>query len=151
MRLIRIVPLVLCAALWAACGSGGEEGATAGGGAPPAEAPAPAAQPEPAAGGDVSAVAMQEAEQIFATRCFTCHGQLGKGDGPGSAGLTPKPRDLTSPEWQAKVTDEHIEQIIRYGGAAVGLSPMMPPNPDLVAKPEVVTALRLHVRSLKAH
>ena len=39
--------------------------------------------------------------------------------------------------------------IIKFGGAAVGKSPAMPPNPDLVAKAEVVTALREHVRSLK--
>ncbi|KAB2958326.1 MAG: cytochrome c, partial [Thermoanaerobaculia bacterium] len=101
-----------------------------------------------AAPAGVSAQALAEAEQIFSTRCFTCHGSLGKGDGPGSAGLTPKPRDLTSKEWQASVTDEHIEKIIKFGGSAVGLSPMMPPNPDLNAKTEVVQALRAHVRGL---
>ena len=127
--------------VFSACGGGGES-------APAVQGPeAPAAAPSATV--TVSAEAKAEATQIFATRCFTCHGQTGKGDGPGSAGLTPKPRDLTSPEWQTSVTDEHIEKIIRYGGAAVGLSPMMPPNPDLVAKPEVVTALRLHVRELQ--
>ncbi len=132
--------LLLLTPLAAGCG-GGE--------APPSAAGQPAAAPSPTPAVSVSPQAQAEAQQIFATRCFTCHGQQGKGDGPGSAGLTPKPRDLTDPEWQASVTDEHIEQIVRYGGAAVGKSPMMPPNPDLVAKPEVVTALRLHVRSLK--
>jgi len=140
----RSAPLLILTVLASACGGGGGDTAA------PAPGAAPSAAP-PAVAVSVSPEAQAEAQQIFATRCFTCHGQFGKGDGPGSAGLTPKPRDLTSPEWQAKVNDEHIEQIIRYGGAAVGLSPMMPPNPDLVAKPEVVTALRLHVRSLKAH
>ena len=140
----RSTSLLLLAVLAAACGGGGGDSAR------PAASSAPAAAPQ-AAPVSVSPEAQAEAQQIFATRCFTCHGQGGKGDGPGSAGLTPKPRDLTSSEWQASVQDEHIEQIIRYGGSAVGLSPMMPPNPDLVAKPEVVTALRLHVRSLQAH
>jgi hypothetical protein len=35
-----------------------------------------------------------------------------------------------------------------YGGAAVGRSPTMPGNPDLMSKPEVVRALVAHVRGL---
>ena len=38
--------------------------------------------------------------------------------------------------------------VIKYGGAAVGKSPMMPANPDLSAKDEVVKALRVHIREL---
>lgn len=124
---------------------------------PAAEAPAPATRPaEPAAppaaegGGEIAAEARAEARQIFETRCFTCHGMRGEGDGPGSAGLSPQPRNLTEPEWQASVTDEHIEQIILYGGAAVGLSPAMPPNPDLTSRPAVVAALVEHVRGLSS-
>lgn len=114
----------------------------------PAASAAPAAAAAPAAGAP-SAAAIAEAEQIFATRCFACHGPQGKGDGPASAGLTPPPRNFTDPAWQASVTDEHIETIVKYGGAAVGKSPAMPNNPDLIAKPDVVTALRMHVRGLK--
>lgn len=104
-------------------------------------APAPAAPP--AAPDDT-----QAAEQIFATRCFTCHGPDGKGDGPGSAALTPKPRNFHDAEWQASVTDDHIAKIIQFGGAAVGKSPAMPGNPDLMSKPQVVAALVAHVRGL---
>jgi mono/diheme cytochrome c family protein len=98
---------------------------------------------------NVTPAARGEATQIFATRCTPCHGPTGRGDGPASAGLTPKPRNFTDPKWQAAVTDEHIEKIVQYGGAAVGKSPAMPSNPDLTSKPEVVAALRAHVRSLK--
>jgi mono/diheme cytochrome c family protein len=112
--------------------------------APPAAA-APAAAP---AAGAVPAAAREEAKQVFATRCTTCHGPNGAGDGPASAGLTPPPRNLMDPQWQASVSDAHIEQIIRYGGAAVGRSPAMPANPDLAARPDVVAALLDHVRSL---
>jgi mono/diheme cytochrome c family protein len=109
--------------------------------APPAPAPAAPAAP--------GALAAEEAGQIFATRCFTCHGSEGAGDGPGSAALTPKPRNFQDAAWQDSVTDEHIEKIVMYGGAAVGRSPTMPGNPDLMSKPEVVRALVAHVRGLR--
>ena len=107
--------------------------------------PRPLPQPTPA----VDAVAAQaEAEKIFSERCVTCHGASGGGDGPASAGLVPKPRNFQDSAWQKSVSDEYIEQIVQYGGAAVGKSPAMPANPDLMSKPAVVAALRAHVRSL---
>jgi mono/diheme cytochrome c family protein len=108
--------------------------------AEPAPAPAPAAEP--------ASDPVAEASEIFEGRCTVCHGESGQGDGPGSAALDPKPRDFTSDEWQASVTDEHIQKIIVYGGSAVGKAPTMPANPDLDAKPEVVAELVKHVRSL---
>lgn len=122
-----------------ACGSG-EPTATE-----PAAAPARAEAPAPAG---VSEAVREEARAVFTGRCVTCHGPQGGGDGPASAGLTPPPRDFRDAAWQAEVTDEHIERIIQYGGAAVGRSPAMPGNPDLGARPQVVTALREHIRSL---
>ncbi len=99
----------------------------------------------------ISAAARAEGEQLFSTRCGACHGLEGKGNGPAAIGFNPKPRNFTDAVWQASVTDEHIEKIIVYGGAAVGKNPAMPPNPDLIAKPEVVKALRMHVRLLGSH
>lgn len=64
-------------------------------------------------------------ETKFKQLCATCHGQAGQGDGPASAALNPKPQDLSSSEWQSSVDDDHIRTVIRDGGAAVGLSPMM--------------------------
>lgn len=94
--------------------------------------------------------ARQEAEAVWKQRCATCHGDTGKGDGAAAAALTPKPRDFTLDSWQSSVSDEHIEKIIAEGGQAVGLSMLMPGNPDLAPKPEVIKALRAHVRSLRA-
>jgi mono/diheme cytochrome c family protein len=108
-----------------------------------------AAGARPAMAADqIPPAAMQEAEQIFKTRCATCHGANGKGDGPAAVALNPKPRDLGDAAWQKSVTDEHIEKIILSGGPAVGKSPLMPANPDLSAKPDVVKALRAIVRNL---
>jgi mono/diheme cytochrome c family protein len=97
-------------------------------------------------GGAVPEAAMKEAQEIFSTRCTVCHGTSGKGDGPGSAALNPKPRNFTDPEWQKSVNDEYIEKIIQYGGIAVGKSAMMPGNPDLGSKPDVVKGIRTKVR-----
>jgi len=121
------------------CGGGGDDGA-----APTESTPAP--PPAPAAAPD----AAEQAGFIFETRCFTCHGAEGKGDGPGSAALAPPPRNFQDGEWQASVTDEHLGQIILYGGIAVGKSAAMPGNPDLTSKPEVLTALVAYVRGLKS-
>ena len=101
---------------------------------------ASAAPPPPAA--------VKEADQIFKSRCITCHGAGGKGDGAAAVALNPKPRDLTDPAWQKSVDDAHIEKIILNGGPAVNKSPLMPANPDLSAKPDVIHALRDMVRSL---
>ncbi|MCX8072701.1 MAG: c-type cytochrome [Candidatus Binatia bacterium] len=101
------------------------------------------------AGDQVSEAAMKEAKEIWQTRCSTCHGPNGKGDGPAGMALNPKPQDLTSDQWQKSVTDEHIEKVIVGGGQAVGKSPLMAANPDLAGKPEVVRALTKLVRDLK--
>lgn len=114
----------------------------------PAAAP-PAAVTQAAAAAPAVVDATAAAKEVFATRCTPCHGPTGAGDGPASAGLTPKPANFNSAEWQASVKDDHIEKIILYGGAAVGKSPAMPPNPDFGSKPELVSALRAHLRSLK--
>ncbi len=92
--------------------------------------------------------AKQEAQQLFTTRCSTCHGARGAGDGPASAGLTPKPRNFQDKGWQSSITDGAIEKVILEGGMAVGKSPAMPPNPDLNEKKDVVRALRAQIRGL---
>lgn len=134
--------LLLATAL--ACGEAETQASTPQTASAPEAPPPAAAEPAAAPGG----APLAEAEQIFAMRCTTCHGPQGAGDGPGSAALDPKPRNFQDPSWQASVTDEHLEKIVMYGGAAVGKSPTMPGNPDLMAKPEVVAALVAHVRGL---
>jgi mono/diheme cytochrome c family protein len=90
-----------------------------------------------------------DARALFKLKCVVCHGDHGAGDGPGAAAIVPKPRAFADPEWQASVTDEHIKKIIVEGGAAVGKSPAMPPNPDLKSKDDVVAALVKVVRDFK--
>jgi uncharacterized membrane protein len=105
--------------------------------------PAPAGQGAPA--GEAAA----RAKTIYNDRCVICHGPTGGGDGPTGVALTPRPRNFTDAAWQASKTDEAIGKTIVGGGAAVGLSPMMPPNPDLERKPEVLAELVKLVRGFK--
>ena len=114
--------------------------------APQPQATGEATKEEPKAGGD-AADPKAEAKKIFSERCAVCHGAEGKGDGVGAAALDPKPRNYTDPEWQKTVTDEQLRDIIVKGGAGVGKSPLMPPNPDLADKPEVVNGLVELIRS----
>jgi len=71
------------------------------------------------------------ARAYFEQTCALCHGLDGTGNGPAAAPLNPKPRNYTDPNWQASITDDEIKQIIVGGGAAVGKSNSMPPNPGL--------------------
>ena len=96
----------------------------------------------PADAADGSAIG----EKIFQSRCFVCHGRDGRGSGPASSGLAQKPQDLTDSSWQRSVTDDQIKTVIRAGGAIIGKSGAMPPNPDLTN--EDINSLLEYVRHL---
>ena len=130
----RISLLLLCSL--AACG-GADQAAPR----PNTPTPLPAAAP--------SAASEQEAKEMFQSLCSTCHGTTGNGDGPGAAAINPKPRSFSDAAWQASVTDEHIQKVIVYGGAAVGKSPFMVANPQLKGKTDVLAALSKIVRSYR--
>ena len=87
-----------------------------------------------------------EAKEMFASRCAACHGADGRGNGPASASLTPKPRNYTDVTWQKSVTDEQIKKTITLGGASVGKSPIMPASPDIEQNPQMLEGLVTIVR-----
>jgi caa(3)-type oxidase subunit IV len=101
--------------------------ATARGIAPPHGEGAGAAG-EPAAGPapSVAVAAAFDARGTFTTICASCHGAAGGGDGPGAAGLTPKPAKFSDPGFWAGKTDAELLKAIREGGASVGRSATMP-------------------------
>lgn len=90
---------------------------------------------EHAEDGDGTADAGEEADpefdaaQAYNLTCGTCHGEAGDGNGPAGGALNPKPRDFTDAAWwdDEKTTDEYVAKVIKEGGPAVGLSPLMAP------------------------
>jgi cytochrome c oxidase cbb3-type subunit III len=69
----------------------------------------------------------EQGKKLYGQFCVTCHGQSGKGDGPGAAALNPKPRDHTDKEYMSKLSDDDLLKVIKNGGASIGKSPLMPP------------------------
>lgn len=91
-----------------------------------------------------------QAQELWQTRCATCHGLGGRGDGPTGRGLTPRPRDFTDAGWQAQADDGRLRRVIVEGGAALGLSAEMAANVDLERRPAMVGALIEIVRGFAA-
>ena len=59
---------------------------------------------------------MTRGKAIFAQTCATCHGPEGRGDGPGGAGLNPKPRNFTAPAgWKNGTRLEDIYRTLDEG------------------------------------
>lgn len=87
---------------------------------------------------------------LYQVRCVACHGLDGRGDGPASASLQPKPRAFSDAAWQDSVTDHHLAKVIVGGGLAVGKSGAMPPQSDLGEHPEALQKLIEHLRGLKS-
>ena len=123
-----------------ACGKGGDP--------PPPTSGKFNAQPEtgPNHGHGTEPGEPSQAEAMYATVCATCHGMDGKGHGPASETINPKPRDYTDAKWQASITDDQIKTTILKGGAGVGKSPMMPGQPQLADHPQVLDGLVAIIR-----
>jgi len=65
-----------------------------------------------------------DGSQLYAESCAACHGEKGKGDGPASAGLNPRPEDFHKS--LADRSDDWVAKVITGGGPAVGMAPGMP-------------------------
>lgn len=84
-------------------------------------------------------------KQIYKANCVACHGDTGKGDGPGAGVLKPPPRDHTDRAYMSTLSDKEIGDIIRMGGAIKG-KPLMPSHPQINGAE--LAALVGYVRSL---
>lgn len=65
----------------------------------------------------------------YEQRCALCHGVDGDGSGPHAASLPVRPANWTNDTVQ--LSDDQLRRVILDGGAAIGKSSAMPPNPDL--------------------
>ena len=119
-----------------------------------AVAAVPAAPNAPAvdhAAGGHSATAHQEVlergKHMYVQYCASCHGDAGKGDGPGGANLAVKPQDLSVGAVMNPLPDEFLHRIIADGPQSVGLSALMPPfKPQLGGRQ--INEIIVYVRSL---
>jgi mono/diheme cytochrome c family protein len=94
---------------------------------------------------------LKKGRSLFVRHCVTCHGDLGRGDGP-SARLHAKrsgyqPRDLSRPEVQAGLTDGEIFWKVGAGWRPKGRIVM--PGIGTEVTEEDRWRLVLYVRSLK--
>lgn len=92
---------------------------------------------------------LAKGKQIYDTTCASCHGAEGIGDGPIAAAFPAdqKPRSLKDGVYKFATDDAKMKELIKKGGAAVGLSVLMPAQASLVE--EDLNNVIAYVRSLK--
>jgi mono/diheme cytochrome c family protein len=90
----------------------------------------------------------------FETNCSSCHGMAGKGDGPISAALNPRPRNFSIGEFKLDANksgspgeDEDLKLVIQKGAMAYGGSALMAGWPTL--SDEQIDQIIVYIRSLK--
>lgn len=101
--------------------------------------------PAAAAPAKATPAALERGRTLYKTTCAACHGESGKGDGPGAGVLKPPPRDHTDRAYMSTLSDKEIGDVIRMGGAIRG-KPLMPSNPQING--DDLAALVAYVRSL---
>jgi mono/diheme cytochrome c family protein len=102
---------------------------------------------------EVAAIATREllspaaAAELFRANCGRCHGVEGGGHGPEARDMDVALPDFRDSAFHEKRDDRRLRSVIAEGGAAHGLSPMMPPWRQILSGPEV-DALVDHIRRL---
>lgn len=129
-----LLALIALSAVLAGCGGAKEPAPVAS--ETTTETPAPSTT-EPAATLDPAA----DAKVQFASKCATCHGPDGHGDGPAAAALDPKPRNYHDKAYMATRTDAQLIEVITNGKGA------MPKWGGILTEGQIV-ALVAHVRNL---
>jgi cytochrome c oxidase cbb3-type subunit 3 len=86
---------------------------------PPAETPTASTDTAAAPAGAAGEVSMAVGERVVKERCVLCHGESGKGDGPGGAALNPKPRNWTDHGYMESRTDAELYDVIYNGKGAM--------------------------------
>jgi len=128
------VAFVALSAFLAGCGAK-PESSTPAPSTPVADTPAPA-DPTP-----VAADPAADAKAQFASKCATCHGPDGHGNGPASAALNPKPRNFHDPAQMGPLSDADLIASITHGKGA------MPKWGGILTDAQIV-ALVAHIREL---
>src|SRR5262245_25220039 len=60
---------------------------------------------------------------LYNSRCWTCHGSTGRGNGPAAAALKPKPADFTDPELVVARTGSRLYRVLTAGVPGTAMAP----------------------------
>jgi mono/diheme cytochrome c family protein len=121
----------------AACSSESDPSASA---STAAKAAAPTAK-------SVTPEMLEKGKSLYQANCTACHGESGKGDGPGAGVLKPPPRDHTDYAYMSALTDKEIADVIKMGGAIKG-RPLMPSHPAITGA--AMDSLVAYIRTLSS-
>lgn len=98
-------------------------------------------------GGSLRAADVEKGKSLFKTLCSSCHGDMGKGDGPVGKSLPPGTvADLSKVVFKFAKDEAKFKELLKKGGGAVGLNALMPPA---VVKDEDIVHLYAFVMSLR--
>jgi high-affinity iron transporter len=65
--------------------------------------------------------ALARGREVFAARCAACHGETGRGDGPGAAALHPPPASLADPQLMAAQSRLDVYRRVLLGVAGTAM------------------------------
>jgi len=98
---------------------------------------------------------LAKGKETFKMICATCHGEGGKGDGPGGQGIQPPPRDFTKGDFKFDANkngkageDADLKLVISKGAAEFGGSPLMTPWAGALSDTDIDNVIAV-IRSLK--
>jgi len=74
---------------------------------------------------------------IYENSCLLCHGPTGRGDGPAAIAFNPRPMNFQDASKMSKVTEETRVKAVTEGGAAVGVSAVMPSFKDTLSAQQI--------------
>jgi len=96
----------------------------------------------------VSREIVEEGDALYHGKgnCVLCHGEEGKGDGPSGALQSPRPRDLTDPNFQMLRADGEMFWSIKHGVSGTG---MFSYAPRMISEEEAWKVIH-YIRTLKA-
>ena len=60
---------------------------------------------------------------LYENNCAVCHGDAGLGNGPASAGLNPKPRNLVQDDFKAGDSKEQVLYTVSHGLKGTAMPP----------------------------
>ena len=128
-----LVATAVCIGVLNGCGSkqGGNQSASTTETTPPAATTTADSAATAGGGATTGEVTLALGEQIVKDRCVLCHGESGKGDGPGGAALNPKPRNWTDHTYMGTRTDDQLYDVIFNGKGAMpawGKQGILKPN-----------------------